>query len=131
MPEQRVTVYKINSMKKPIKRIKIAATAWSDSQWKLIVNLLSRQQRLADCYPKSITSSYLSKIIAKYQQKVTWRLPNGQSRSRKCMWPEAYDRKCMWQEMRQRNTNWSSEERNLNTNKPQKLPEALQVGQSQ
>jgi len=33
--------------------------------------------------------------------------------------------------MRQRNKNWSSEERNLNTNKPQKVPEAYQGGQSQ
>jgi len=33
--------------------------------------------------------------------------------------------------MRQRNTNWSSEEGTLNTNKPQNLPEPLQVDQSQ
>jgi len=37
----------------------------------------------------------------------------------------------MWQEMRQRNMNWSSEGRNTNINKPQKLPEANWTGQSQ
>jgi len=42
-----------------------------------------------------------------------------------------YDRKCVWQEVRQSNTNWSSEEENPNTNKPQKVPEANQVDQSQ
>jgi len=33
--------------------------------------------------------------------------------------------------MRQQNMNWSSEGRNANTNKPQKVPETNQVGQSQ
>ena len=37
----------------------------------------------------------------------------------------------MWQEMRQRNTNWSSEGGTLTTNKPQNLPEPIQVDQSQ
>jgi len=37
----------------------------------------------------------------------------------------------MWQEMRKRNMNWSSEGRNIDISKPQKLPENNRTGQSQ
>jgi len=90
LPDQWILVYKINSTEKPISLTKVTATTKGANQWKVVFNPLPRQYKLASCYPRTITSSFLSKTIAKQQQKVTWILPNGQSWARNCMWPEAY-----------------------------------------
>jgi len=107
LPEQWILVYKISSAEKPISLTKVTATTGRVNQWKLVVNPLPRQQKLAKCYPRTITSSHPSEITVKYQQKAHdgYLMDN-------------HDRKCMWQEMRQRNMNWSSEGWSTNINKP-------------
>ena len=131
MPYERVLVYKISSTEKPINRTKTTVTTRSLNQWKLVVNPLPGQQRLADCYPRSITPSHPNKIAVKYQQKSHEYYLMDNHVQEVHVTRGTYDRKCMWQEMRQRNTNWSSEEENPNINKPQKVREANQVDQSQ
>ena len=131
LPEQRVLVYKISFTEKPINRTKTTVTTRSVNQWKLVVNPLPGQQRLADYYPRTITPIHLNKIAVKCQQKSHEYYLMDNHDQEVHVTKSSYDRKCMWQEMRQRSTNWSSEEENPNINKPKKVPEANQVDQSQ
>jgi len=98
---------------------------------KISVNSLPGQQKLTDCYSRTTTPSHPRKIAVKYQQKSHEYYLMDNHDQEVHLTRSTYDRKCMWQEVRQRNTDWSSEEENPNINKPQKVPEANQVDQSQ
>jgi len=99
-------------------------TKKSRNQLKRIVDQLPWQQKVQDCYQRTITSSHPNKIAEKYQQKACDHYIMDNHDQEVHVTRSTCDRRSIWQEMRQRNTTWSSEEQEPGANNLKKVPEA-------